>query len=119
MNLEIRIKTILNELNINIKNKGYRCWIEAVKVAIENRHKTCPMTTKLYPETARRLEDEPHRVERAMRHAYENNKEEVQKYFNVKYKIDNSTLLALIVDKLEREGTYGYRKSDDTTAVSI
>ena len=75
--------------------------------------------SKLYPETARRLEDEPHRVERAMRHAYENNKEEVQKYFNVKYMIDISTLLALIVDKLEREGTYGYRKSDDTTAVSI
>lgn len=82
--MEKRIKEILNELNMNIKNKGYRCWIEAVKVAIKNKHKTCPMMTKLYPEVAQRLNNQTHRVERAMRHAYENNREEIQKYFTWK-----------------------------------
>ena len=117
MNLENRIKEILNELNMKIKNAGYRCWVEAVKYVVENKRSTYCITIEIYPTVAEKVESMPHRVERAMRHAYENNKEEIQKYFNVKYKIDNSALLALIVDKLKREEEeYGHRKSDDITA---
>lgn len=103
MEKETKIKKILNELNINIRNKGYRCWIEAVKIVIENNKTNYSITKEIYPEIAEKLNDKSTRVERAMRNEQEKNSKEIQEYFGVRYKIDNSTLLALIVDKLESE----------------
>lgn len=103
MELEKRIKQILNELNVNIRNKGYRCWIEAIKYVIENKKVSYSMTKEVYPCVADKLNDTTCRVERALRHATEDNQERIQDYFKVQYKITNGTLLALIVDKLESE----------------
>lgn len=103
MELERKIKKILNELNINIRNKGYKCWIEAVKIVIEDNQKACAISKEIYPKVAKKLNDKSTRVERAMRNEQEKNSETIQEYFGVRYKITNGTLLALIVDKLESE----------------
>jgi len=103
MELEKRIKKILNELNINIRNKGYWGWVETVKYVIENKKTQYSMTREVYPCVAEKMNDTTSRLERALRHATQNNQEQIQKYFGINYKIDNSTLLALIVDKLESE----------------
>ena len=103
MELERKIKKILNELNINIRNKGYKCWIEAVKMVIENKKTQYSMTKEIYPNVAKKMNDTTSRLERALRCTVENNQKEIQEYFGVRYKITNGTLLALIVDKLESE----------------
>lgn len=103
MELGKEIKNILNELNINITNKGYRYWIEAIKYVIENNKTNYSMTREIYPHIAEIMNDTSSRVERALRHTLEVNQAKIQEYFNVKYKITNGALLALIVDKLESE----------------
>lgn len=103
MELEKAIKKILKELNINIRNKGYACWIETVKYVIENKKTRYSMTKEIYPRVAEKMNDTASRLERAMKHTIENHQEEMQSYFGVQYKITNGTLLALIVDKLESE----------------
>lgn len=103
MELEKRIKQILNELNINLRLKGYRYWVEAVEYVIENNKTFYSMTKEIYPYIAKKYNDKNQRVERALRNVQEKNQEGIQQYFNVGYKIDNSTLLALIVDKIKTE----------------
>ena len=103
MNLETKVKQILNDLNIKISQKGYTYWVDAVKYVIENDITFYSMTKEIYPKIAEKYNDVAHRVERALRHAHENKNEAIQAYFGVTYKIDNSALLALIVDKIKIE----------------
>lgn len=101
--IENKVKSILNNLNIRINIKGYGYWIEAVKYVVLNNKITYFMTKEIYYNVAKKMNTTPSRVERALRHAISEKTTEIQKYFNIDYSIRNSTLLALIVDKVRNE----------------
>lgn len=103
MEIENKTKQILNELDVNMRLKGYRYWIEAVRYVIENNKTFYSMTQEIYPKIAEKYNDTSSRVERALRHVLESKQEELQQYFKIRYKISNSALLALIVDKIKVE----------------
>lgn len=101
--IENKVKSILNDLNIRIDIKGYGYWIEAVKYVVLNNKITYFMTKEIYYNVSKTMNTTPERVERALRHALDGKTEEIQKYFNIDYSIRNSTLLALIVDKVRND----------------
>ena len=91
---------ILDELQIKVSLLGYKYWITAVELYLEN--KTIKMM-KLCREIAKKYNTTGSRVERALRHAIEDKEETIQRYFNVSYDIDNSAFLALLAREMERE----------------
>lgn len=95
-----KIENLLDKLQVKINTKGYRYWITAVEIY---RKDPSIKKTKLYEMIAEKYNTTAVRAERALRHAHENNKMLVQRYFNVEYKIDNSAFLNLLVRELERE----------------
>lgn len=103
MDIEKRTKEILNALNIKINLSGYWYWIEAVKYVIESNKTSYSMTKEIYIHVAEVFKTTSTRVERALRTTHCKAQKNVQQYFGVNYKIDNSALLALIVDKVKTE----------------
>ncbi len=95
-----KLEDILDELQIKVSLLGYKYWITAVELYLEN--KTIKMM-KLCREIAKKYNTTGSRVERALRHAIEDKEETIQRYFNVSYDIDNSAFLALLAREMERE----------------
>lgn len=95
-----KLEDILDELQIKVSLLGYKYWITAVELYLEN--KTIKMM-KLCREIAKKYNTTGSRIERALRHAIEDKEETIQRYFNVKYDIDNSAFLALLAREMERE----------------
>ena len=94
---------VFNALHIKIDLSGYWYWIEAVKYVIENNKTSYSMTKEIYIHVAEEFKTTSTRVERALRTTHCNTQEIIQQYFGVNYKIDNSALLALIVDKVKSQ----------------
>lgn len=94
-----QIEDLLDELKMKPNFLGYHFWITAIEIYAE--HKTKGMCGT-YEEVAKKYNTTKSRVDRNLRHTYEDKKEMIQKYFNVSYKIDNSTLLALMTREIER-----------------
>lgn len=98
--MEREIKELLNKLGIRINVKGYWFWITAIQYKAE--HGNVNMS-KLYSEVAKIHNTTNSKVERALRHAYEYIKKDIEKYFNIKYTLNNSTFLLLMLEELKEE----------------
>ena len=85
------IEKILNELGINIANKGYRYWITAINYYIEN-DMNCNME-EVYTEVAMRHKTTKIRAERALRYECTNNRKRIEEYFEAKYTVTNKVFL--------------------------
>lgn len=94
------IEDILDELQVNVKLLGYKYWISAVEICLEAPYISM---SKLYKQVAEKHNTTSSRVERALRSTYQDNVEIIQKYFNVRYNIDNSTVLKLLAREVERK----------------
>lgn len=94
-----KIEDLLDELKIKPNFLGYHFWITALEISTEQ---TTKGISEIYEEIARKYNTTKSKVERNLRHTYEDKKEMIQKYFNVSYKINNSTLLALMTREIER-----------------
>lgn len=101
--IENKVKRILNDLNIRMDIRGYKCWIEAVKYIILKNRINYKITVEIYRELAKKLGTTPSGYERALTYSLRDRKEEIQRYFNIDYSIKNSTFLALLVDKVKGE----------------
>lgn len=98
--MEKEIKELLNKLGIRINLKGYWFWITAIEY--KEKHQDISMA-KLYEEVAKIHNTTNSRAERALRHAYEYVKKDLEQYFNINYKINNSTFLLLMLEELKKE----------------
>lgn len=96
---ERRLENLLDKLSIKVNVKGYQYWITAIKEYINDKSiKKC----LLYEKVAEIHNSTAANIERALRFTLKNNQEEIQKYFNVSYKIDNSVFLELVTREIER-----------------
>ena len=98
--MEREIKELLNKLGIRINVKGYWFWITAIQY--KSGHENVSMS-KLYNEVAKIHNTTASRVERALRHAYGYIRKDVEQYFNIKYALNNSTFLLLMLEELKKE----------------
>lgn len=98
--MKSEIKELLNKLGIKINVKGYWFWITAIEYKAE--HEDVNMS-ELYDEVAKLHNTTRSRVERALRHAYGYVKEDLKKYFNINYDINNSTFLLLALEDIRKE----------------
>ncbi len=98
--MKSEIKELLNKLGIRINIKGYWFWITAIEYKAE--HEDVNML-ELYDKVAKLHNTTRSRVERALRHAYEYVKGDLQKYFKINYTINNSTFLLLALEDIRKE----------------
>ena len=107
MNKEKITKQILNEIGIKINIKGYRYWVAVILETIDKNRDEYQLVRGLYTDVARKLNTTPSGLERALRQAIiKSNK--INEYFNVDYKITNSTFLMLLQEKVkERLNEHG------------
>lgn len=100
--VEFYTKRILNELGVKPNLKGYRAWVEVSKYVIEKDSKHCKICNDIYPEVAKRMNDTPVRVERALRTSISGEmKERIKKYFATKCSITNGSFLGLLIQKIK------------------
>ena len=109
--LESVVTAIIHEIGVPAHIKGYQYLREAIIIAVEDMEVINAVTKILYPEVAKRFNTTASRVERAIRHAIEVDRdradlETLQKYFgytvsNAKGKPTNSEFIAMIADRLQ------------------
>lgn len=86
-----KIEDVLIEIGVPVSVKGFRYIVDAI--LIWDSKKNVEMTKELYPQIARKNDDTPSKVERAIRHAFEvarkrgKNKEAIKHYIG----LDNSS----------------------------
>lgn len=93
-------KQLLKDIGIKLHLLGFEYWIEAliITIDIEKNNREKLRMVELYYMVARKFKTTPSKVERAMRHAYSNI--DVNQYFNVTYRINNTALLFLLKDTI-------------------
>lgn len=89
------IKSILKSMEIKPHLRGYRYWITAVSYAIKNPEYKMG---KLYEFVAKRHKTTVSKAEKALRYSQELSKS--KEVFDVNYKLNNSSFLALFVEEL-------------------
>lgn len=98
------IDDILFKLEIKPSLAGYRYWLLAIKIKLENPSINSMI---LYEKIAETCNATRTAVERGLGYARTKSEEAIREHFKVRYKIDNKTLLALIINELESV-KYGY-----------
>lgn len=92
------IKKELLELNFNVDSLGIVYWIDSIRIIKEN-----PLIwdmIDIYEKIAIKRKSTPTRVERCMRHAIKNAKENIKNKYGYYGKIKNQTYLDLIRFKI-------------------
>ena len=85
---------ILNELGMDISNKGYKYWEEAVKIS--GKSLIMPQMYNIYEKISKKYNTTPMAVERCMRYSI-SKIEELNKKINLNYKINNKRFFAYII----------------------
>lgn len=100
INIENLAKQILKDMGIKLHCLGFEYWIKAmlitVKIEIEKKPKLKMM--ELYYKVAKECNTTTTKVERAMRYAYVGL--DLNNYFDVTYKINNTALLFLLKEEI-------------------
>lgn len=93
-------KQLLKDIGIKIHCVGFNYWVLALYTAIDNHINKKEQTkiTYIYYLVARYYKTNVSNVRKAMSYVYENL--DLNRYFNVTYKINNTALLFLLKDKL-------------------
>lgn len=104
--LDCKISELLINYQISAHLKGFRYLKEAIKMEITDFWLSAGITKVVYPAIAKKYNDAPNRVERAMRHAIENawyksnHPDIVQRMIN---KPSNSEFIAIVAEKIRLE----------------
>jgi two-component system, response regulator, stage 0 sporulation protein A len=98
-----KISALLLELKVPPHIIGYNALREAIKMVYHDLDLLGCMTTRTYPEIAKKLKSEPNRIERAIRHAidvsWNRNKSHLLYRNHSVHKPTNSEFIAMIADK--------------------
>ncbi len=95
-------KQLLREIGVKVHILGFKYWATALMIIKQNEVENgnrIPMI-ELYMLIAKKYKTTGSRVERAMRYAYA--KLNLKKQFNVGYPINNTTLLFLLKEEIEK-----------------
>ena len=63
-----KIEEFLIDKGIKTSNKGFICLVEAIKLVQKDKSYKYNVTTRLYPDIAKNLDETASKVERAIRH---------------------------------------------------
>lgn len=100
INIERLAKQILKDMGIKLHCLGFEYWIKAmlitIKIEIDKKQNLKMM--ELYYKVAKEFNTTTTKVERAMRYAYVGL--DLNNYFDVTYRINNTALLFLLKDKI-------------------
>lgn len=95
------VHSILKKVGIKMHISGFRMWTTAVLYAAElanTGEEECTMGN-MYRYVAKKHKSTAYRTERKMRYALlEADKENIKKFFDVNYNIDNSAFLSLMLE---------------------
>lgn len=69
-----KIENYLINKGIRAQYKGFECLVEAIKLVQKDRSYKYNITTRLYPDVAKTLNETASKVERAIRHAISKSK---------------------------------------------
>lgn len=102
--IESAAKEILKDIGMKIFFSGFNYWVKAVTILIEEKleSKGKVKIMQIYEMVADECYSTTTRVERSMRDALNQIEVDLNKYFNVKYKVHNSAFLFLLKDKIFR-----------------
>ena len=113
LRLQLKITDCLIRLGVPVHILGFEYLREAISLVICDRSYIQSLTTRLYPEIAKKFDSTPSRVERAMRHAVEvafdrGDPEIISNYFSYsinknKGKATNGEFIATVADRLKME----------------
>lgn len=113
LRLQLKITDCLIRLGVPAHILGFEYLREAISLVICDRSYIQSLTTRLYPEIAKKFDSTPSRVERAMRHAVEvafdrGDPEIISNYFSYsinknKGKATNGEFIATVADRLKME----------------
>lgn len=113
LRLQLKITDSLIRLGVPAHILGFDYLREAISLVICDRSYIQSLTTRLYPEIAKKFDSTPSRVERAMRHAVEvafdrGDPEIISNYFSYsinknKGKATNGEFIATVADRLKME----------------
>ena len=111
LRLQLKITDSLISLGVPAHILGFDYLREAISLVICDRSYIQSLTTRLYPEIAKKFDSTPSRVERAMRHAVEvafdrGDPEIISNYFSYsinknKGKATNGEFIATVADRLK------------------
>lgn len=103
INIEKLAKQLLKDMGIKLHYLGFKYWVKAILITIkmEINNESKPKMMTVYYRVAKHFDTTATKVERAMRYAYEGL--DLNNYFNVAYKINNTALLFLLKDKILEE----------------
>lgn len=100
INIERLAKQILKDMGIKLHCLGFEYWIKAmlitIKIEIDKKQNLKMM--ELYYKVAKEFNTTTTKVERAMSYAYVGL--DLNNYFDVTYRINNTALLFLLKDKI-------------------
>lgn len=104
--MEEKIHEILSQLGIWKEWKGYKFWTTAILENIRLRQENQLENLQyFYNFVGKKHKATSSKVESAMRYAFEQNKEKIVKYLDIKYKITVGLLLQILTDKVCCETT--------------
>ena len=95
----IEIENILDDMGIPLNLISYRYTVEAVILINKNPFE---LMGNIYSDLASKFDTSPTSVERNIRHVYENNRDNIIKYFNLKSKLNNGIFISAIERKTRR-----------------
>lgn len=100
--IEIIAKQILKDMGIKIHHLGFKYWVTAINITLDIEMNDRPKLKmmELYYMVARKHRTTASKVERAMRYAYITI--DLQQYFNVTYPVNNTALLFLLIEEVEK-----------------
>ncbi|MCX4303782.1 MAG: hypothetical protein OSJ66_07250 [Clostridia bacterium] len=103
INIEKLAKQLLKDMGIKLHYLGFEYWVKTILITIkmELNNESKPKMMTVYYRVAKRFDTTASKVERAMRYTYEGL--DLNNYFNVAYKINNTALLFLLKDKILEE----------------
>lgn len=96
--LNKKIEFLLEEIGAKIHLRGFRYWIKAVKIKLENPDISM---SSLYEQVAVYFNTTNSSAERCLRTAWESNKKYVEAQLNYNYKLNNSVILAYLVKNIK------------------
>jgi hypothetical protein len=99
--IDAQISNILINYQVPAQIKGFRYLKEAIKMELEENMLADGITKTIYPIIAKKNNDTPSRVERAMRHAVESS---AYSSLSPYRKPTNSQFIALLAEKMRMQG---------------
>lgn len=108
---ENKLEDLFDKLQIPINVQGYQLWKSFVEEYLEDDTQEMMY---YYSKLAEKHMKTSYQVERSLRFAYKNSKDNIKDYFGVNYAITNGVLIRLFARECKRYEKKGEKNEDKT-----